>query len=94
MVTTGWCTQIVAAPVIDHIVSVTVLNRQAIAALEFVTRACAALFELLIVIGPAPVLAAIRLAALIIAPILLIPALRLFMAIPITLAEGNASRGQ
>jgi hypothetical protein len=73
---------------------VTVLNRKAIASLIFVTRACAAMLVLLIVVRPAPILAAIRLAALIIATILLIPALYLFIAIPITLAEGNTSRGQ
>jgi hypothetical protein len=84
----------VAAPVLDHILSVAIFVWQAIAAMKLVTRACAALFELPMVIRPAPVLATIRLTALIMTTILLIPALGLFIAIPITLAEGNASRGQ
>ena len=97
MVTTGRGTQIVAAPVIDHIIPVAVFDRKAIAPVELMVWACAAFVPSLV--RATPVFTAIRLACFVVATILLAAALCLFIAtaivaIPITLGEGKSSRGQ
>jgi hypothetical protein len=97
MVTTGRSTQVVAAPVIDHIIPVAVFGRKAIAPVECMVWTCATF--VLSLVRATLVAGAIRLACFVAATILLAAALRLslaaaLVAIAITLGEGKASRGQ
>ena len=99
MVTAGRGTQVVAAPVIDHILPVVVFDRKALAPVKLMVWTCATFFAPLIVVRATTVLTAIRLASLVAATILLVAALCLFtttaiVAIPITLGEGKSPRGQ
>jgi hypothetical protein len=103
MVTTGWSAQVVAAPVIDHILSIAIFGWKAIAPMEFTVWAGAMFIpsRILVVVGvicALPESTAIRQASLVVATILLIAALHLFIAtaivtISIILAEGKSSGG-
>jgi hypothetical protein len=95
MVTTGRSTQVVAAPVIDHIIPVAIFDRKAIASVECMVWACATF--VLSLVRATLVARAIRLACFVGAAILLAAALCLFLAatlvaIALTLGEGKASR--
>jgi hypothetical protein len=99
MITTGRGTQVVAAPVIDHVLPVAVFNRKALASAECMVRACATFILSRIVVCVTLVLRAIRLACLVVATILLATALHLIIAttiiaIPIVLGKRKSSRGQ
>jgi hypothetical protein len=88
MVTARRGTQVVAAPVIDHILPVAVFDRKTLAPVELMVWACASFVASLIVR-----------ATLVVAMVLLAAALHLFIAtaiivIPTTLGEGKSSRGQ
>lgn len=50
MVTTGWGTQFVGTPVLDHVNPVAVFNLKAIALLELMVYACATFIPSLIVV--------------------------------------------
>jgi len=98
MVATGWGTQVVTAPVVDHVVPVAVFDRQAIAPAEFVIGARASFIPPLIVAATL-VFPAIRPACFVVATILPVATLRLFIPTAIVttstaLGEGKSSRGQ
>ena len=80
MVTTGRGTQVVAAPVIDHILPVAVFDRKALAPVECMVWACATFVPSTLVVRATPVATAIRLACFVVATILLAAALCLFIA--------------
>jgi hypothetical protein len=93
MVTTGRGAQVVAAPVINHIIPVTVFDRKAIAPVECMVGAGATFVTPVITVCATPVFRAIRLASFVVATILLAAALCLFIAtaivaIPTILGEG------
>jgi hypothetical protein len=99
MVTTGRGAQVVAAPIIDHIVPVAVFDRKALAPVVCVVWACATFIASLIIVRATLAFTAIRLARFVVATILLAAALCLFaataiVAIAITLGEGKSSGGQ
>ena len=99
MVTTRRSTEVITAPVIDHILPVPVFDRNAIAPAEFMVRARASFFPSLIVVRATLVFTSIRPAAFVVATILLAAALCLFIATAIVatttaLGEGKSSRGQ
>jgi hypothetical protein len=101
MVTTGRGTQLVAAPVIDHILPVAVFRGEAPALAEIMVWACATFIPCLVVVivGATPVLTGSGLASYVVATILLTAALCLFVAaaiavIALALGEGKSSRGQ
>jgi hypothetical protein len=85
MITTGRSAQVVAAPVIDHVLAVAIFGRKAPAPAELVIRPCTPFVPSLVV--------AIRIAA-VIAAILLAASLRLLVAIPVLLGKGKASCSQ
>ena len=102
MVTTGRGTQLVAAPVIDHILLVAVFGGEAPALAEIMVWACATFIPCLVVVvivRATPIYTGSRLPYYVVATILLTAALCLFVAaaivvIALTLGKGKSCRGQ
>jgi len=91
MVAAGRRAEMVAVPVVDHILLVAVFGRQALPALKVVVRACAAYVASLVVLRATVVVALVLLA---LALHLVIATAVIAIAITLTLGERGSSRGQ
>ena len=96
MVATRRRAQLVTAPVIYHIVPMTIFDRQAFAPAEIMIGACATFIAARIVVRAPLVFMALLLASLVAMAFLLVLGLLIasvLIAIPATLGKGNSSRG-
>jgi hypothetical protein len=92
VIATWRCAQVVAAPIVDHILPVTVFGRQALTPAKIVVRSGATLLLARIVVGTILVIAAIMLGTLLATSLpLLIAISATIVALAIALAKGKAT---
>ena len=94
MVSTGWCTQAVAAPVLDNILSAAVFARKTITSTEVMVWSGAAFVSIVVVIPLSLIVLAILSEVCIVATIMMLPSPELFIAVGIIpLAKSQSARG-